>query len=121
MGLLPVLVGQERFPPSKRLGASTNGLCTQTWMRSKAPSSTLSINHRASVWMQHLACHIRGVFGCQEDIARCHLFRFPCPLPGNIRAERFHLFGGNRRGNEWCPNRTRRDSVYTDTLLGQTL
>src|SRR5436190_15639417 len=54
----------------------------------------LAIDDGASIWMQHLARHIRSILRGQKDIARCHLFWFSCPLQGDIRAKRCHLFCG---------------------------
>src|SRR5215216_5114069 len=67
------------------------------------------------------AGHVAGKRICQHDIGGRQFDRLARALHRNLLAEIFHGVFRKRRGNQRCPDRSRRDRIGANALFGQHL
>ena len=67
--------------------------------RRRKRKTSLAVNNRAAIGMEHLPGHIRAILGSQENIASGNLARLTRPFHGNILAELGNFIG--RKGGRY--------------------
>ena len=78
-----------------------------------------SSDHLAAIRVQHLSRHVGRILASQEEMAGGNLIGLTWATQRNMLSELSHLIGAEACGNEWRPDRSRRNAIDADAILGE--